>query len=44
MVAPPAVTSAIEDALKPFGVKIEEMPITPEKIVTWVAQAQSKAS
>ncbi|MFL5702684.1 MAG: molybdopterin cofactor-binding domain-containing protein, partial [Ktedonobacteraceae bacterium] len=40
MVAPPAVTSAIEDALKPFGVKIEEMPITPEKIVTWVAQAQ----
>ncbi len=44
MVAPPAVTSAIEDALKPFGVKIEEMPITPEKIVTWIAQAQSKAS
>lgn len=40
MVAPPAVTSAIEDALRPFGVKIEEMPITPEKIVTWVGQAQ----
>ncbi|HMQ33779.1 MAG TPA: xanthine dehydrogenase family protein molybdopterin-binding subunit [Chloroflexaceae bacterium] len=35
MVAPPAVTSAVEDALSPFGVKIDEMPITPEKIVRW---------
>jgi CO/xanthine dehydrogenase Mo-binding subunit len=40
MVAPPAVTRAVEDALKPFGVKINEMPITPEKIVTWIAQAK----
>src|SRR5215469_4568144 len=39
MVAPPAVTSAVEDALKPFGIKIDEMPITPEKIVRWVSQA-----
>jgi CO/xanthine dehydrogenase Mo-binding subunit len=36
MVAPPAVTSAIEDALRPFGVQIDELPITPEKIVRWV--------
>ncbi|HLL79769.1 MAG TPA: molybdopterin cofactor-binding domain-containing protein, partial [Ktedonobacteraceae bacterium] len=42
MVAPPAVTSAIEDALKPFGVKIDEMPITPEKIVRWVREAQAR--
>src|SRR5579883_2374485 len=42
MVAPPAVTSAIEDALKPFGVKINEMPITPEKIVRWVKEAQAR--
>lgn len=39
MVAPPAVTSAIEDALRPFGVNIGELPITPEKIVAWVGQA-----
>ena len=39
MVAPPAVTRAVEDALKPFGVKVDELPITPEKIVKWVAQA-----
>jgi CO/xanthine dehydrogenase Mo-binding subunit len=42
MVAPPAVTSAVEDALKPFGVKINEMPITPEKIVRWVKEAQAR--
>ena len=42
MVAPPAVTRAVEDALQPFGVKIDEMPITPEKIVTWVKQAQTQ--
>ncbi|GER83751.1 MAG: xanthine dehydrogenase family protein [Thermogemmatispora sp.] len=42
MVAPPAVTSAIEDALRPFGVSIDEMPITPEKIVRWVKEAQSR--
>lgn len=40
MVAPPAVTSAVEDALRPFGITITEMPITPEKIVAWVQQAQ----
>src|SRR5437764_8484552 len=33
MVAPPAVTSAVEDALKPFDIKIHEMPITSGKIV-----------
>jgi CO/xanthine dehydrogenase Mo-binding subunit len=42
MVAPAAVTSAVEDALKPFGIKIDEMPITPEKIVNWVAKAQAQ--
>jgi CO/xanthine dehydrogenase Mo-binding subunit len=44
MVAPPAVTRAVEDALKPFGIKIDELPITPEKVVRWVQQAQTKAS
>ncbi len=44
MVAPPAITRAVEDALKPFGVKIDEMPMTPEKIVTWVAKGQTAQS
>jgi carbon-monoxide dehydrogenase large subunit len=42
MIAPPAVTRAVEDALKPFGIKIDELPITPEKIVRWVTEAQAK--
>ena len=40
MVAPPAVTRAVEDALSPFGIKIDEMPITMEKISTWVRGAR----
>jgi CO/xanthine dehydrogenase Mo-binding subunit len=40
MVAPPAITSAVENALQPFGVKIDSLPMTPEKIVNWVRQAQ----
>jgi len=44
MVAPPAVTRAVEDALAPFGIRIDELPITPEKIVKWVAQAQTQSS
>ncbi|MGZ3646481.1 MAG: xanthine dehydrogenase family protein molybdopterin-binding subunit, partial [Ktedonobacteraceae bacterium] len=44
MVAPAAVTSAVEDALKPLGIKIDEMPITSEKIVHWVSQAQTQPS
>jgi CO/xanthine dehydrogenase Mo-binding subunit len=41
MAAPAAVVSAIEDALEPFGVRIDEVPVTPEKIVRWVRQAAS---
>ncbi len=44
MVAPPAVTRAVEDALSPFGIRIDELPITPEKIVKWVAQARTQTS
>jgi aerobic carbon-monoxide dehydrogenase large subunit len=35
-----AVISAVEDALSPFGVKISETPITPERIVEMVEQAR----
>jgi hypothetical protein len=27
------VTAAVEDALEPFGVRVAEAPITPERIV-----------
>jgi carbon-monoxide dehydrogenase large subunit len=27
-----AIVSAIEDALKPYGVRIEEYPVTPERL------------
>jgi CO/xanthine dehydrogenase Mo-binding subunit len=33
LIAPTAVASAIDDALKPFGVWIDELPMTPERVV-----------
>ncbi len=36
MVAPAAVVSAVEDALSPFGCAIDEVPMTPEKILGWI--------
>jgi CO/xanthine dehydrogenase Mo-binding subunit len=39
MVAPPAITRAVEDALAPFGIRIDELPMTPEKIVRWLRDA-----
>ena len=33
MIAPPAVTRAVEDALAPFGARIDELPISMETIV-----------
>ena len=35
----PAVVSAVEDALKPFAVRISRTPITPGDIVEWVSKA-----
>jgi carbon-monoxide dehydrogenase large subunit len=32
-----AVISAIEDALQPFGVRIAQTPITPQKLVELIA-------
>jgi carbon-monoxide dehydrogenase large subunit len=37
--APAAIISAIEDALSPFGVRFNEMPLTPEKIVNALRNA-----
>lgn len=33
LVAPTAVASAIDDALKPLGVWVDELPMTPERVV-----------
>jgi CO/xanthine dehydrogenase Mo-binding subunit len=41
MVAPVALASAVEDALRPFGVRVGELPMTPERIVDWVEAAGS---
>jgi carbon-monoxide dehydrogenase large subunit len=34
--SPSAVVAAIEDALRPFGATITELPVTPEQILAWV--------
>ena len=39
MVAPIALACAVEDALRPFGVRIDELPMTPERIVNWIEAA-----
>ena len=41
--SPAAVVSAIEDALRPFGVRITETPVTPEKIVRLIREAREAA-
>ena len=40
LVAPTAIASAISDALKPLGVWIDELPMTPERVVAAVSAAQ----
>jgi CO/xanthine dehydrogenase Mo-binding subunit len=39
MIAPAAIASAVEDALAPFGVRVDEVPLTPERIVKLVEAA-----
>jgi carbon-monoxide dehydrogenase large subunit len=36
MIAPAALASAVEDALAPLGVRVDELPMTPERIVSWI--------
>ncbi len=40
--AAPAIMSAIEDALKPFGVRISETPISPPQLIQLIQEAQAK--
>ena len=39
---PAAIVSAVENALEPFGVRIAEAPITPQRIVALLAEAHGK--
>jgi aerobic carbon-monoxide dehydrogenase large subunit len=43
-IAPPAaIANAVEDALAPFGVRITEGPVTPERLVALLAASASPA-
>src|SRR5215475_10601364 len=44
MIAPAAIASAVEDALAPFGVRVDEVPLTPERIVKLVEAAREASS
>jgi carbon-monoxide dehydrogenase large subunit len=39
----PALISAIENALEPFGVKIEQMPLPPQKLLELIARGRCGA-
>jgi carbon-monoxide dehydrogenase large subunit len=38
--APAAIASAIEDALRPFGVRITDLPVTPERLLKLIQSAK----
>lgn len=42
--APAAIVSAIEDALRPLGVRVEELPIVPPRLFALIKAAQSRIS
>jgi carbon-monoxide dehydrogenase large subunit len=41
--APAAIVSAIEDALVPFGVEINQLPVTPQRLHRLIRSASSRA-
>jgi carbon-monoxide dehydrogenase large subunit len=42
--APAAIANAVEDALRPFGARINELPVTPPKIVGAITGTSRGAS
>ena len=42
MIAPAALASAVEDALAPLGVRIDELPMTPERLADLVEAARAR--
>ena len=43
MMAPSAISNAIDDALRDYGVHVSELPATPERIVRWIAEGSQGA-
>lgn len=43
MIAPAALASAVEDALAPLGVRVDEVPMTPERIASLVEAARRRS-
>jgi carbon-monoxide dehydrogenase large subunit len=41
---PAAIANAVNDALRPLGVEINELPITPHRVLTALAAARNKAA
>jgi CO/xanthine dehydrogenase Mo-binding subunit len=42
MVAPPALACAIEDALRPLGVRIDALPVTPTRLRALIREAEAR--
>ena len=42
MGAPPAVAAAIEDALRPLGVRIDALPVTPARLRALIRDAEAR--
>jgi CO/xanthine dehydrogenase Mo-binding subunit len=42
MGAPPAIAAAIEDALRPLGVKIDALPVTPARLRALIREAEAR--
>jgi CO/xanthine dehydrogenase Mo-binding subunit len=42
MVAPPAIACAIEDALRPLGVRIDSLPVTPARLRALIREAEAR--
>jgi CO/xanthine dehydrogenase Mo-binding subunit len=42
MMAPAAINTAVNDALAPLGVRLTELPMTPERILTALRAARKQ--
>jgi CO/xanthine dehydrogenase Mo-binding subunit len=43
MMAPSAMSAAIDDALVSYGVYVSELPATPERVVRWITEGEARA-
>ncbi|GCL71841.1 xanthine dehydrogenase family protein molybdopterin-binding subunit [Paenibacillus naphthalenovorans] len=41
--SPAAVANAVEDALEPFGVRVKNLPLSPEKVLQWIKRGERNA-